>query len=90
MSIEISIPPLFQSLTGGVKTAEVEGSTVAECLEALAARYPELRSLLFGPRGGLPSGLNLFVNGESALPGGLSRPVRDGDRLYIAYVMVGG
>ena len=90
MGIEINIPPFMQHLAGGVKTAEVEGKTVAECLSALAEQYPKLKPRLFSPRGGLPHGLNLFINGESAFPGELSRPVKDGDRIHIAYVMVGG
>jgi molybdopterin converting factor small subunit len=90
MSVEINIPPLLQHLAGGVRTAEVEGGTVAECLEALATKYPQLKARLFGPGGKLPHGLNIFLNGESAFPGELSRPVKDGDRLHIAYVMVGG
>jgi molybdopterin converting factor small subunit len=90
MSVEITIPPFMQHLAGGVKRAEVEGKTVAECLEALAARYPRLKPRLFGRNGKLPTGLNIFVNGESAFPGELSRPVDEGDRIHIAYVMLGG
>jgi molybdopterin converting factor small subunit len=90
MGIQVSIPPLLQHLAGGVRTAEVDGKTVGECLEALARQYPPLRPRLFGPGGKLPHGLNIFINGQSAHPGELSRPVKDGDRLHIAYIMVGG
>jgi molybdopterin converting factor small subunit len=90
VSVEITIPPFLQHLAGGLKQAAVEGETVAECLEALVAQYPELRPRLFGRGGKLPGGLNIFVNGESAFPGELSRPVKPGDRIHIAYVMVGG
>jgi molybdopterin converting factor small subunit len=90
MGIEINIPPFLQHLAGGVRTAAVEGKTVAECLEALAAGYPQLKPRLFGPSGELSRGLNLFINGESALPGEMSRRVSDGDSILIAYVMVGG
>jgi molybdopterin converting factor small subunit len=90
MSIEVTIPPFMQYMAGGVKRAEVDGKTVAECLEALARQHPRLRPRLLGPDGELPRGLNLFINGESAFPGELSRPVNDGDRIHIAYVMVGG
>jgi molybdopterin converting factor small subunit len=90
MGVAISIPPFMQHLAGGIKMVEVEGRTVGECLEALAARYPDLKPRLFSPKGGLPHGLNLFINGESAFPGELSKLVRDGDRIHIAHVMVGG
>jgi molybdopterin converting factor small subunit len=90
VSVAITIPPFLQHLAGGVKQAEVEGKTVAECLEALVAQYPELKPRLFGRKGKLPTGLNVFVNGESAFPGELLQPVKEGDRIHIAYVMVGG
>ncbi len=90
MSIEITIPPFMQHLAGGVKQVDVDGKTIAECLEALVGQHPELKPRLFGPNGELPHGLNLFINGESAFPDELSRPVEDGDRIHIAYVMVGG
>ncbi|OGO43650.1 MAG: hypothetical protein A2137_04775 [Chloroflexi bacterium RBG_16_58_8] len=90
MSIEINIPPFLQHLAGGVRTVDVTGKTVAECLAALVAQYPSLKARIFGRDGELPRGLNLFVNGESAFPGELTRKVKDGDKIHITYVMVGG
>ena len=90
MTVEINIPPFFQHLTGNVKVFEAGGSTVGECLNELVRQYPEIKSKLFTRNGRLLKGLNVFINGESAYPGELARPVRDGDKLHITYVMVGG
>ncbi|HJX12887.1 MAG TPA: MoaD/ThiS family protein [Dehalococcoidales bacterium] len=90
MTVKINIPPFFQHLTGSVKIFEAGGSTVGECLNELVRQYPEIKSKLFTRNGRLLKGLNVFINGESAYPGELARPVRDGDKLHITYVMVGG
>lgn len=90
MSVRINIPPFFQHLTGNLKQVDVSGGTVGECLEEMVQRFPELKTRLFTKKGTLLSGLNIFVNGESAYPGELARPVNDGDELHITYVMVGG
>ena len=71
MSVEITIPPFLQHLAGGVKQVEVQGKTVAECLEALVGQHPGLRPRLFERNGKLLSGLSIFINGESAFPGEL-------------------
>ncbi len=90
MSIEVNFPPSLQHLAGGQKKVEVSGGTIGECLNAIVARYPQLKTKFFGSNGELFRGLNIFLNGESAYPGELEKPVRDGDKIYIAYVMLGG
>ena len=90
MIVEINIPPFFQHLTDNARTAEVSGSTVGEALEELAERFPQLRDKLFSRPGLLMKGLNVFVNGQSAYPEELAKPVHDGDKIHVTYVMVGG
>ena len=89
MSIKIEIPYSLQSLTDNTAIVEVNGSTVGECLEQLATRFPKSRKLLFDKGGKLDMFGDIYVNGESFYPQGLTRPVKDGDELYIA-VLVGG
>jgi hypothetical protein len=90
MSVEINIPPVFQQFTNNTKSANVNGSTVAGCLEELVKQYPLLKSRLFTGKGELLQGLNIFINGETAYPGALAKPVRDGDKLYVTYIVMGG
>jgi molybdopterin converting factor small subunit len=90
MSIAISIPPFLEHLTEDVKRIEVDGKSVGECLDALIERFPSVKPKLLKKDGSLLRGLNIFVNGESAYPEELTKPVKDGDRLHITYVMVGG
>lgn len=90
MAIEINIPPVLQALAGDVKQIETTGSTVGECLNALAKKYPQMKSRLLNKQGKLVNGINIFVNGENAYPEPLARPVRDGDNIHIAFIVLGG
>ena len=90
MGIEVNIPPFLQPLIGGARQVEVEGDTVGACLAELARRYPRLKDKLFDKVGKLPKGMNIFVNGKSIYPGGVTAPVRDGDKIHITYVIQGG
>jgi molybdopterin converting factor small subunit len=90
MSIEISVPPSFQALIGGTVKVEVAGGTVGECLRDLVRIYPRLKEKIFTSNGRLPKGMNIFINGASAGPRPLTTPVRDGDKVHIAYIVLGG
>jgi molybdopterin converting factor small subunit len=90
MTIEINLPPSLQTLAGGAVKAEAGGSTVGECLAALAEKYSAIRPKLFNKRGALLSGINIFVNGENVYPNPLARPVREGDKIHIAFTVLGG
>lgn len=90
MSIEVNIPPFLQPLADNARLVNVHGRTVAECLEELVKQHPRLRSKIFSRKGELLKGLNIFINGETAYPGALARPVHDGDRLHVTYIVMGG
>jgi len=90
MSIEINIPPVLQALAGDVRQINVTGSTVGECLEELVKQYPRLKPRLFNQRGKLPNGINIFINGENAYPETLARRVKEGDKVHISYIVLGG
>jgi molybdopterin converting factor small subunit len=90
MSVEINIPPALQALIGGISHTDVAGSTVGECLRALSEKYPALRPRLFSPSGKPAGGMSIFLNGESAYPDPLARPVRYGDKIHLAYIILGG
>ncbi len=90
MPVEVVIPQFLQHLTGNVKTAEVTGDTVGLCLEELIRKFPELEDKVFDKEGNIPGLLNVYINKKSAFPGELDKPVGDGDKIYIAYTLVGG
>jgi len=90
MAIEINIPPVLQALVAGVSQIDVSGGTVGECFKEMVEKYPQLKAKLFNKRGKLPNGISIFINGENAYPEPLSRPVRDGDKIYISHIVLGG
>ncbi len=90
MSIEINIPQFLQHLVNDVKVVDVNGRTVGECLSDLVKHLPQLEARLFDNKGRLLKHLNVYVNGESAYPEDLAKPVNDGDKLHIIATIVGG
>jgi len=90
MSIEFNLPPFFQPLADNASVVNVSGRTVGECLEGLVKKHPRLKSKIFTAKSELLKGLNIFINGQNASPRPLARPVHDGDKLHITYIVMGG
>ncbi len=60
----VIVPPPYRGPTGGVDRIEVEGSTIAECLEAVGERFPGFREQIFDAEGRVHRFVNLFLNGD--------------------------
>jgi molybdopterin synthase sulfur carrier subunit len=90
MAVTVRIPTQLRSATEGEATALVEGSTVGEVLDALYARYGELRERIASD-GGLRRFVNVYVGGEDIrFLSGLQTPVADGDEVTILPAVAGG
>jgi len=61
---KILIPSALRQYAEQQAEVELQGATVGELLEQLAARYPELRRHLFTGEGKLRSFVNIYVNDE--------------------------
>ena len=90
MSAQINISHFLQRFTNDVRVVNVDGETVGECLNDLVKQFPQLEASLFDKEGRLLKLLNIYINGESAYPEELAKPVNDGDKLDIMYTIVGG
>ena len=90
MSIKLNIHPVLYHFTNDQDTIEVNGGTVGECLKQLVAQFPESKQGLFDKDGKLLSYVDIYVNGESAYPEELVKPVKDGDELHIVLTIAGG
>lgn len=90
MGISINIHPGLRYLTNEQDVAQVNGSTVGQCLEQLIAQFPDIEKGLFAKDGALLNYVTVYVNGESAYPEELAKPVSDGDELYIVMMIAGG
>lgn len=90
MSIEISLPPVLQAMAGDIKQVSCAGNTIGNCLNDLIEKYPQINPKLFRGKGKLANGVNIFLNGINVLPEKLSSPVRDGDKIHISFLVLGG
>ncbi len=88
--IKISIPAYMRSFTNNMEVVEVNGSTVGECLNHLVKQFPGMKKQIFSKNGNLFENIIISVNGESAYPEQLAKPVKEGDELNILLIVGGG
>ena len=90
MAVTVRIPTQLRQATDGESSAQVEGATVGEVLDALYERYGELRTRI-AEDGGLRRFVNVYVGGEDIrFMDGLDTPVSDGDEVTILPAVAGG
>jgi sulfur-carrier protein len=90
MAIEVRIPTILRTYTGGEKTVEGSGATLAELLADLEGRHSGLRERLVD-QAGLRRFVNVYVNDEDVrFLGGLQTPVADGDTVTVLPAVAGG
>jgi sulfur-carrier protein len=91
MAIEVRIPTILRSYTGGAKAVEASGDTLADLLTDLDARHPGLRGRLVTAEGGLHRFVNVYVNDEDVrFRGSLDAKLSDGDTVTILPAVAGG
>lgn len=90
MAIEVRIPTILRSYTGGAKSVEGSGSTISDLLSDLESRHGGLRERLVDD-GGLRRFVNVYLNDEDVrFLGGLDAPVKDGDTVTVLPAVAGG
>jgi sulfur-carrier protein len=90
MPVTVKIPTPLRAATEGEAVAAVEGTTVAEVLDALYARFGELKSRI-ADDDGLRRFVNVYVGGEDIrFLEGLETPVNDGSEVTILPAVAGG
>ena len=91
MAIEVRIPTILRNYTGGAKSVEGAGDTVAALLSDLDARHPGLRGRLVTDEGALHRFVNVYVNDEDVrFLGALDAKLHDGDSVTILPAVAGG
>ena len=90
MAIEVRIPTILRSYTGGAKAVEGSGETLDELLNNLDAAHGGLRErLVDGEK--LRRFVNVYLNDEDVrFLGGLETPVKDGDTVTVLPAVAGG
>jgi MoaD family protein len=90
MAIEVRIPTILRSFTGGAKSVEGSGATIEELIADLDSRHSGLRDRLVDEQG-LRRFVNVYLNDEDVrFLGGLTAPVSDGDTVTVLPAVAGG
>jgi MoaD family protein len=91
MAVTVKLPTQLRDAAGGVVSAQVEGGTVGEALEALYTEHGELRERISDETGGLRRFVNVYLKGEDIrFLDGLETAVADGDEVTILPAVAGG
>lgn len=91
MAIEVRIPTILRTYTGGVKDVTGTGATLGELLADLDARHAGLRERLLDDGGALQRFVNVYRGDEDVrFLGGLDTPLSDGDSVTILPAVAGG
>ena len=91
MAIEVRIPTILRSYTGGDKAVEGKGDTLGDLFADLDARHGGLRGRLVGDDGSLNRFVNVYLNDEDVrFLGGIETPLSDGDVVTILPAVAGG
>jgi len=90
MAIEVRIPTILRTYTGGAKVVEGSGSTLDELIKNLDADHVGIGDrLLYGEK--LRRFVNVYLNDEDVrFLGGLQTPVADGDTVTVLPAVAGG
>jgi sulfur-carrier protein len=91
MAVTIEIPTAFRRFTDGEPKVSSSGTTVAEALSDLTAKYPALSRHVRDEQGQIRQFLNVYLNEEDIrFLNGESSPLKDGDRVLLVPSIAGG
>jgi molybdopterin converting factor small subunit len=94
MAIEVRIPTILRTYTGGEKAVDASGTTLAELIDDLEANHSGIKERLVEAKEGhsdLRRFVNVYVNDEDVrFTGGLDTTVSDGDQVVVLPAVAGG
>ncbi len=94
MAVEVRIPTILRTYTGGEKAVSGQGTTLSELFDDVEGRHPGLRARIVDEKDSAASlrrFVNVYVNDEDVrFSGGLSSPVADGDVVVVLPAVAGG
>ena len=91
MAIEVKIPTILRSYTGGAKAVDGDGATLLALIDNLDGSHPGIKNRLITDDGGLHRFVNVYVNDEDVrFTGSLETALKDGDAVTILPAVAGG
>ena len=90
MAIDVRIPTILRTYTGGEKAVSGEGGTLAELIDNLESNHPGLKERLIDGSE-LRRFVNVYVNDEDVrFTGSLETKLDDGDEVVVLPAVAGG
>jgi len=90
MAIEVRIPTILRTYTGGEKAVDADGATLSALIDSLDASHPGLKDRLVD-NGDLRRFVNIYINDEDVrFIGSLDAELSDGDQVVILPAVAGG
>ena len=91
MAIEVRIPTILRTYTGGEKAVDASGATLGALVDDLEANHPGIKGRLVEDSGELRRFVNVYVNDEDVrFIGGLEAELSDGDQVVVLPAVAGG
>ena len=90
MAIEVRIPTILRTYTGGEKAVNGDGGSLSALIDDLEANHPGLKERLIQD-GDLRRFVNVYINDEDVrFIGGLEAVLSDGDQVVVLPAVAGG
>jgi sulfur-carrier protein len=90
MAIEVRIPTILRTYTGGEKAVDGAGTTLAELFTDLDSRHPGLQERIVDEKG-LRRFVNVYLNDEDVrFLDGIGTTIADGDVITVLPAVAGG
>jgi sulfur-carrier protein len=95
MSIEVRIPTILRTYTGGAKAVDASGDTLAALIDDLEANHPGIKERLIDAAADgsdeLRRFVNVYINDEDVrFIGSLAASLADGDQVVVLPAVAGG
>jgi MoaD family protein len=90
MAIEVRIPTILRTYTGGEKAVDADGASLSALIDDLEANHPGLKDRLI-ENGELRRFVNVDINDEDVrFIGRLDAELSDGDQVVVLPAVAGG
>jgi molybdopterin synthase sulfur carrier subunit len=91
MAIEVRIPTILRSYTGGESEVSADGGTLLEVLDDLDASYAGIKGRILDDNGELRRFVNVYVgNDDVRFLDNLETPTPDGAQISVIPAVAGG
>jgi molybdopterin converting factor small subunit len=90
MAIEVRIPTILRTYTGGEKAVKADGASLSALIDDLEANHAGIKDRLID-NGDLRRFVNVYINDEDVrFIGGLEATLADGDQVVVLPAVAGG